>query len=264
MSFVALYDVSQSWRDDPWVVVVSSGRLLVRGNRFLHRFTQLQLPAERIRARIPLGYVSGHPCFLLVVDGASDQDFSSLRSLLLELGEEAFAFAGRALQLQYWWDHHRFCGHCGSETVLHDSECTKVCPACAALYYPRIAPCVIGVVSRGRECLLALHTRSKSGHYGLLAGFIEPGETAEQAMAREILEEVAIQVQNLEYVTSQSWPFPSQLMLGFRADYAEGEISVDGVEIEHAAWFSPEDLPSIPPEGTISGRLIREHLKRVG
>lgn len=263
MQFSAFYDVDQAWRDDHWVVVACSGRLLIRGQQFFHCFRQLQLPSGHVKGRLPLGTISDRPCFLLIMDDdAQVEGFSSLRAILREVGEEAFAFAGRALQLQYWWDQHRFCGRCGHQTVMHHRECAKVCAQCANVYYPRIYPCVIGLISRGRECLLALHTRSKSGYYSLLAGFVEPGETLEQGMCREIYEEVGIHVQNIRYVASQSWPFPSQLMVGFHAEYAAGEITVDGEEIEHAQWFSPERIPSIPPEGTLSGRLIREHLQR--
>src|SRR5690606_2600872 len=124
------------------------------------------------------------------------------------------------------------------------------------LYYPRIAPCVIGIVIRERTCLLAHNANFTEGLYSVIAGFIEPGETAEQALVREIREETGIEVERLEYICRQPWPFPSQLMLGFVAHYKSGEIQVDGVEITDADWFTPDALPRVPPPHTISGKLI--------
>lgn len=253
---------------DHWVVVASANHLLVHHNQFLHRFRQLELDPTKIRAKIPLGLHSQEPCLLLVLDESHNLSqapfvFASLRSLLHSLDEETFAFAGRALQLLHWWDRHQYCGRCGRKTQSHPAECSMVCSYCSIEFYPHVAPCVIGIVTKGSKCLLARHTRSTSGFYSLLAGFIEPGETAEQALAREVREEVGIAIEQISYLASQSWPFPSQLMLGFEAQHASGDIQVDGVEIAHADWFDVDDLPAIPPAETISGRLIRAHIERV-
>jgi NAD+ diphosphatase len=187
----------------------------------------------------------------------------SLRSLLTNLNPDHFALAARALQLLYWQNSHKFCGCCGALTRIASSERAWQCTVCETLFYPRISPCVIGIIVHKDQCLLARNARFAEGLYSTIAGFIEPGESAEAALRREIKEEVGVDVGELEYIASQPWPFPSQLMLGFVAHYVAGDINVDGVEIVEARWFHADALPQIPPPQTISGMLIRTFLKRV-
>ena len=123
-------------------------------------------------------------------------------------------------------------------------------------FYPRLSPCIITLITRGDECLLAWHTRSKEEKYSCLAGFIEIGESPEQTLVREVMEEVGVSVNNIRYVESQPWPFPGQLMLGYFADYTGGDIRLDENEILAAKWFRYDQLPKVPPVTTISGRLI--------
>jgi NAD+ diphosphatase len=134
------------------------------------------------------------------------------------------------------------------------------CDPCDAINYPRIAPCVIVLVTRDEELLLARNVNFPQPMYSTLAGFIEAGETAEETLVREVREEVGIEVGNLRYFQSQSWPFPNQLMLGFFADYTGGDIVCDQTEIADARWFRPSDLPMIPPPASVSGQLIRHHI----
>ncbi len=191
-----------------------------------------------------------------------DLTWVSLRECLATLTETDFQSASRAAQLEHWWRNHRYCGACGhplgalSSQDLSRGELVLRCSACAAHYYPKISPCIIVLITRGDWCLLAQHTRSKSGVYTTLAGFIEAGETPEQTVEREVHEEVGLQVSRLRYISSQSWPFPGQLMLGFYADYAAGDIRVQEDEIADARWYHYKNLPSIPPRGTIARRLI--------
>ncbi len=180
----------------------------------------------------------------------------SLRNLLEQLSEEEFQIAGRALQVLRWHFDHQFCGRCGKPTVQHSQDLAKSCIHCAIDFYPRLSPCIITLITRGDECLLAWHTRSKDEKYSCLAGFIEMGESPEQTLTREVMEEVGLSVNNIRYVASQPWPFPGQLMLGYFADYASGEIQVDQHEIVSAYWFKYDQLPKVPPITTISGRLI--------
>jgi NAD+ diphosphatase len=215
-----------------------------------------------------LGTFRQQPCYVRRLAPGADPtlagfEWVGLRSLLGQVPDELFHFAGRAVQVSQWACEHRFCGRCGSRTELHHVDRATVCSSCEALYYPRLSPCVIGIIEQGDRCLLARHARSRSGRYSALAGFIEPGETAEQALAREVKEEVGLEITNIRYCTSQPWPFPGQLMLGFHADYAGGKIEVDGVEIEDAAWFHAAELPPGPPPGTISGQLIQDFVRRV-
>lgn len=134
------------------------------------------------------------------------------------------------------------------------------CDSCRIINYPRIAPCVIVLVTRGEELLLARNANFPQPMYSTLAGFIEAGETAEATLAREVREEVGVEITNLRYFRSQSWPFPNQLMLGFFADYASGEIVCDGSEIADAGWFHYSDLPMTPPVASISGQLIQHYV----
>jgi NAD+ diphosphatase len=179
-----------------------------------------------------------------------------LRPLFAAAGAEAFALAGRGVQLLDWQRNHRYCGRCGTPTTMRTSEFAMACAACGLLVYPRISPAVMVLVQRGDELLLARSPRFKPGMFSALAGFVEAGETLEQCAAREVREEVAIEISNLRYFCSQPWPFPDSLMLAFFADYAGGTITPDGSEIEAAGWFSRDALPTLPDPVSIARRLI--------
>jgi len=196
---------------------------------------------------------------LLSIADASVPDsymWLGLRELLGLIPEPDFYLAGRALQLSHWLHDHQFCGRCGQPTEIDYNEPRRVCKACNFSVYPRISPCVIGVVTRGDYCLLAKNKTHRSGMFSTLAGFIEAGETAEQAFAREVKEEVGIAIDNIRYVSSQPWPFPGQLMLGFEAEYAGGDIVLCEDEIAEADWFHFSDLPIVPSKFTIAGQLL--------
>ena len=180
----------------------------------------------------------------------------SLRSLLMHLSETDFQIAGRALQILRWDTDHQFCGRCGNPTVQHTRDLAKTCVHCYIDFYPRLSPCIIVLITRGDECLLAWHSRSKDEKYSCLAGFIEVGESPEQTLEREVMEEVGLAVENIRYVASQPWPFPGQLMLGFFADYKAGTLLLDQDEIKAAHWYHYTQLPNVPSITTISGRLI--------
>ncbi len=194
----------------------------------------------------------------------SDFEWLSLRRLVGMIDDTRFNLWGKAAQILHWRKNHRYCGQCGHETLAHETEQARVCPACSLSWYPRISPCVIVLVTRGEELLLARSPRFREGMYSTLAGFVEPGESLEVTLHREIAEEVAIRVKNIRYFGSQPWPFPGQLMLGFFAEYDSGEIEVDGVEISDAGWYHCRNLPMIPVEGTIAGQMIRHYLDRLG
>ena len=181
-----------------------------------------------------------------------------LKQAYLLLGETVFQLAGRARQLLDWRLHHQFCGRCGSPTEFFDQGRAKKCPRCALTHYPRISPCVMVAVVREHEILLARSPHFPQALYSVLAGFIEPGETAETCVHREVYEEVGVKIHNIRYLASQSWPFPSQLMLGFIADYLSGDITIDGVEIEKAEWFRKDQLPDCPSPFSLAYHLIQE------
>ena len=188
----------------------------------------------------------------------------SLRRLLVRLDHAQFAMFSRASQVLSWRRNHAFCSRCGQPARPDLSERTMICDACGYTQYPRITPCVIMLVTRGEEALLARSARFPEGFFSCLAGFMEPGETAEQAVAREVMEETGLSITNLRYHGSQSWPFPHSLMLGFTADYAGGEIRLEDDEIVEAHWYRPEQLPMMPPQGSIARSLIDTWCSSIG
>lgn len=165
----------------------------------------------------------------------------------------------RAKALLSWRMNTRFCGRCGHPLVDSEELTARVCPECGNLIFPRIEPCIIVLVSRSDgKILLAKHVQRNQNIYACIAGFMEAGETAEQAVAREIREETGLEVSDIRYFGSQSWPFPSQLMLGFTARYESGDIHLQAEELCDAQWFDRDDCPASPPPGSIAWRLIHE------
>jgi len=210
-----------------------------------------------------LGVLGEQHCFSaeLAADAVAPQGWiwQGLRALFGVLDEAQFALAGRALQIVDWDRTHQYCGACGRTTAARTSERSRECPGCGLVAYPRLAPAVMGLVRRGKELLLARSPRFPKDMYSALAGFVEPGETLEQCLEREVYEEVGIKVRNVRYFASQPWPFPHSLMIAFFADYCSGEIRVDGAEIEDAKWFNVknlENLPRLPARISIARRLI--------
>jgi NAD+ diphosphatase len=183
--------------------------------------------------------------------------WQGLRALFGTLDDALFALAGRALQLVDWDRTHRHCGRCGTPTLPKPGERSRECPACALVAYPRIAPAVMALVRRAPdEILLARSPHFPQGMYSALAGFVEPGETLEQCIAREVLEEVDIRVRVAHYFASQPWPFPHSLMIAFVCDWESGEVRANPLEIETAAWFNIRNLPRLPHRISIARRLI--------
>jgi NAD+ diphosphatase len=208
-----------------------------------------------------LGTLGARHVFAADLDAAASTPagwrWSDLRSLFGRLAADDYALAGRALQLVEWERTHRFCGRCGTPTDARRDERSRQCPACGLIVYPRLAPAVMALVRRAPdELLLARSPRFPPGMYSALAGFVEPGETLEQCLHREVFEEVGIRVANLRYFASQPWPFPHSLMIAFLCDWAGGDIRVDALEIEDAKWFRMTGLPQLPQPISIARRLI--------
>ncbi len=206
-----------------------------------------------------VGEWQGRPCYAAELEQFPElptAEAMPLRAVFGLAGAEAFALAGRATQLLDWQKNHRFCGHCGTPTAMKSGELAMHCPACGLLAYPRISPAVMVLVRDGDKLLLGRSPHFKPGVFSALAGFVEPGETLEQCAAREVREEVGIEISNLRYFDSQPWPFPNSLMLAFFADYAGGTITPDPNEIEAADWFAIDALPLLPEPISISRRLI--------
>ena len=189
-----------------------------------------------------------------------------LRTFFGRATHTEWVVAGRAVQLVEWGRTNKFCGRCGTPTQTAHNERAFSCPSCQLMAFPRLAPAVITLVTRGHgadeEALLARGVQWQVPMYSCLAGFVEPGENLEQAVAREILEEVGVWVTDVQYVASQPWPFPHSLMLGFHAHYDHGDIVCDATEIMDANWYRRDALPMIPPGISIARRLIDDWLHR--
>lgn len=187
-------------------------------------------------------------------------EYRPLREVLVQLPEPLAAVAGRARQILEWDRDHRFCGRCGARMQDKPDERARLCPACGHLCFPRINPAIIVGVTRDGKLLLCRNRRFAGNMHSLVAGFVDPGETLEQAVEREVCEEVGLRVRCVRYFGSQSWPFPSGLMVGFTAEAEPGEIRVDGQEIVEAGWYTAADHPPIPRPGSISRRIIESLL----
>lgn len=227
-------------------------------------WTPVRLDEDLERRVLGLGTLDGRSvrCVSLAEAPAGWQALG-LREYLLVSTEARFRVVSAAAQLLDWARTQNFCSRCGRRLDFAGQDRALVCHGCGYRAYPRINPCVIVSVFRPGEVLLAQSLRMKaSGLYSCLAGFIEAGENAEEAVHREVLEESGLQLQNLQYAGSQSWPFPHQLMLGFTAEWASGDLVFDTREIAHAAWFRPDVLPPLAPPQTIAYRLIRQALER--
>ena len=209
--------------------------------------------------RRAVGTLDGRRCWAVELEPDAEAPegtkFRDLRSLW-STDEAFFGMAGRAKQIVEWNRTSRFCGRDGTETIPRSDELARECPRCGMLIYPRLSPAVIVLVKRGNEVLLARSPGFPEGMYSVLAGFVEPGESIEETIGREVREEVGIEVENLRYFGSQPWPFPNSLMIGFTTDYASGELRIEPAEIEDAGWYRVDSLPKLPPKVSIARAMI--------
>jgi NAD+ diphosphatase len=236
---------------------ILSGLLLVR-----------DLPADFIllvdmQRLIEVGRHKDGLCYVIDVEQSIDPGtLVNFRSLMNRLSDEDNQLINRALQLALWRKQHQYCGQCGTATNIHDEENALHCEPCQLFYYPRISPCMMCLVVKDDYCLLAQHEKHRDGFYSTLAGFVEAGETVEQTVHREVAEEVGLKISRLHYFSSQAWPFPHQLMIGYFAQYESGDIRIDDDEIVDAQWFHYNQLPDIPPPDSLSGMMINEFVKQ--
>ncbi|MCB1694413.1 MAG: NAD(+) diphosphatase [Pseudomonadales bacterium] len=211
-----------------------------------------------------MGRIGDRHCFAVDAKALQDVPVSGLRSLFGHTDNLMFGLASRAVQVVEWYRTHQFCGRCGGRNREHDRDRAMVCDDCGIHAYPRLSPSMIVLIHRDNQVLLARNHRFPEGMYSTLAGFVEPGESVEETIRREVKEEVGVNVHNLEYQGSQSWPFPNSLMLGYLAEYESGDIVLQEDEIADAAWFDGDNLPSIPGKVAISRWLIDLWLSRRG
>lgn len=205
----------------------------------------------------PIGDWQGQIVWLICQ--SMPKDMGSVRQLLDVTEPGFFQLAGRAVQLSDFYRSHKFCGYCGHPMYISTREWCCMCDNCHQRYYPQIAPSIIVAIRNKNRILLANHARHRQDNlYTVLAGFVEVGETIENAIVREVFEESQIKINNIRYVASQPWPFPNSIMLAYLADYAAGDIHIDPSELVDANWFHYSQLPKLPPYGTIARRLIED------
>jgi NAD+ diphosphatase len=242
------------FRDDELLVSVTNERAVLP---CVGDMSVLHLEPIRIQY---LGSLDGCPCYSAEIKPEAappkGMEFRGLRELFGHLKDELFWLAGYAVQIKNWDKDHQYCGRCGTKTVDEAEERVKLCPSCGLKSYPRISPATITAVVRENQILLARARRYPRVLYSVIAGFVEPGETLERCVRREIREETGIEVQNIRYFGSQPWPFPNSLMIAFTAEYKSGEIHIDDSEIIDAGWFTARNLPPIPDKISIAHHLI--------
>ena len=271
MKFVAQFGTPASGGVDGMCFVFQGPKILVKPEDGTPRLPTLKEAAALWPApawRHYFGTWDGAACFAVCPPEATGAcegfEWRGLRELFGMMEEELVWAAGRAGQLVHWHLGHRFCGRCGGPTEDHPRERAKRCPACGSVNHPRVSPAVIVAVVRERRLLLAHAQRFPAKFYSVLAGFVEPGETLEGCVRREVREETGIEVAHIRYFGSQPWPFPDSLMVGFTAEYAGGELRPNPEEIADAGWFAADALPQIPPRISIARRLIDWFVEEFG
>ncbi|MEE2657992.1 MAG: NAD(+) diphosphatase [Candidatus Latescibacterota bacterium] len=242
-------------------------RMLVHLNReegILSRLASFEELGIAHRDPHYLGKLDGVHCFAadLAVDAEPPvgMTLQGLRKLYGAFDDVEFQLAGRAFQIVNWDRTHHFCGRCGTATVRRETDRARQCPDCGLLSFPKVSPAIITLIHRGSEFLLARNARFPAGRYSIIAGFVEPGETLEEAVVRETREEVGMEVRDVKYFGSQPWPFPHSLMVGFTATWASGDIRIDEEEIVDAGWFTHDNLPDLPDRVSISRWIIDSFL----
>jgi NAD+ diphosphatase len=191
-------------------------------------------------------------------------EWMPLRASYRVLPADAFRMAGRASEIVEWERAHRFCGRCGGRTAASGEALARRCTDCGSLHYPRLSPAVLVSVTRGDRILLARSPHFAPGMFSTLAGFVDPGESLEETVVREVREEVGIEIANVRYFGSQPWPFPSSLMVAFTAEHAGGELTPDPAEIEEAAWYTADEIPTVPPPISLARALIDHFVRTHG
>lgn len=209
--------------------------------------------------KIALGVYNDAQCFAIPLKEKrvlKNCDFFSLKLAIQKIGHEWFTVLSKAYQVLQWDEMHQFCGRCGKSIVQVGHQFEKRCNACQLSFFPKISPAIIVLIKKGNQILMARKKEFAEGVYALIAGFSEPGETLEETVHREVYEEVGLFVKNIQYVCSQSWPFPHSLMVGFTADYVSGDIALLDGELEKAGWYDLDHLPGMPSSSTSIAALM--------
>lgn len=206
-----------------------------------------------------IGSYKNQDCFVVNVD--DDVEYTSLRDVY-EIDKDTYQIATRGVLINDWYQLNQYCGRCGTKTIIKKNSMSFICPECGSNFHGKIQPAVIIAIHKGDKLLMARHSYNTTVRYALIAGFVEMGESIEEAVQREVKEEVGISVKNIQYMGSQPWPFPNSLMCAFKAEYDSGEIEVDGNEILKAKWFNKDEIEDIGTDISIYSVLIEDFLKK--
>ena len=268
-NFIQLLKYPEKFTGENIVLVYHDMEILVEKNReekILPGYHSISTYYDLSVSPVPLGIMDGVFYSAIHVDDKTDipddTEFINVRFLYMTTDEDLFYLAGLGRQLADWDGTFRFCGRCGTRTENNPGERAKLCPSCGHISYPRISPAVICSVKKGNEILLARGVKFTRKVYSVLAGFVEPGETLEETVSREIMEETGISVKNIKYFGNQPWPFSSSMMIAFTSEYESGEIRIDEKEILDAGWFTPDNLPMLPSPYSIARRLIMDFVEK--
>ena len=262
MNFAPDFKIQAVATKNSYLFLFYKGELLVQESKGIIHIPLLKdmetLPLEPANMQY-IGLLNDKCCYignLATISVPAGFALRQLRQLYGYLTDEFLKFTLRSFHLTNWLESNKFCGFCGKIMQLSLDELALKCADCGALVYPRLSPAMIVAVVKDHKILLAHSNRFPSGTYSVLAGFVEPGETLEDCVRREVMEEVGIKVKNIHYFDSQPWPFPDSLMIGFTAEYASGELAIDNNEILAANWYSPGNFPNLPSNDSIAKRLI--------
>lgn len=266
--------------EEKYYFIFKERKLLLIDNQvpIIKDLKDINLEEEDIKNCLHIGAFYSKDCFAVeLVEDFDDEKYIEFNEnhefldlyFVFDIDEESYLIAGRAIQIIDWENNHQYCGRCGAKTVTSDVENAKVCPECGFTSFTRICPAIITTIikkdyddldAEGKptnKVLMAKHSYHEFIRYTLIAGFLEAGESIEEAVKREVKEEVGIEVEDIEYFGSQSWPFPNSLMIGCICKYKSGEIKVDENEILKAKWFKKEEIEKPPSEISIFARLIK-------
>ena len=265
-------ELHKSFKEDSMLIIFCDSKILYDQSENTYSFAPKDLNLKNLtKPLLSIAVIDG--CYFYVVNVSKDENilglfmnpesinFVDLRQILGFLDQSSFLLASRASILQTWITSSSFCSICGESNLYNDKESAFECKCNSSPKYPTISPCIITLIHDEDQILLGRSKIFPPNMYSTLAGFIEAGENAEEALIREVKEEVNVKVSDIKYYSSQSWPFPAQLMLGYFCKYKSGNIALNDNELEDARWFNINELPIIPPDASISGQLIRSYIE---
>lgn len=256
------FDNNRSLSQEDFILCFNKNNILLKtdGDKFLipqkKDFNDLKFEAGKIY----IGELDGKACFLAKPQSEITEGFVYMSPFeIRKILEKTYKWmAAVGLQLNSWYEDNKFCGRCGSILSHKHDERALHCESCRNIVFPKLSPAVIVAITKGDKLLLAKNRMHPGNHYSIIAGYIEAGETAEEAVKREVMEEVGINIEKIKYYKSQPWPFSSSLMMGYTAECVEDcKIVLDQKELSHAEWFEASNLPEIPNRDSIAGEMIR-------